>query len=415
MILEPPKPPDPKMNRSKWILLCTLMFALICVTIEGICWIGIALMPSMDIRRTVDVFEDQSVKIRQLLNPIGPGMIEIHPVLGWRYAANYKTAVHHLNSKALRSTKEYTPIHPPNVLRIAAFGSSIVYCNEVDNPNAWPTLMEAENPDLEVLNYGVGGYGTDQAYLRYLLEGSDFAPQVVVIGFTPDELRRTVNVYRRFMSTRDLISFKPRYLLDAQGHLSLLEVPMRERADYERLLTNPREVIRFGKHDAWYQSCVYENPLYDYSTTMRLTCWLASEVNRRYLDPDRLFHGEVFNDTSTAFRIQLALFEKFAETVRASNAFPFVVLLPERESVQRGLQGGSKLYDPLLGPLRERGIDYVDAIEAFRSTGVTAEVNSWFASGGHYSPAGNKVVASWLSSEIRKKVASQKQAGNRLQ
>src|SRR5207245_1342737 len=107
---------------------------------------------------------------------------------------------------------------------------------------------------LELLNYGVGGYGTDQAYLRYLLDGADLAPQVVVMGFTTDELRRTVNVYRRFISTRDVVvSFKPRYLIDAQGRLSRLDAPLRERADYERLLADPRAIIRFGEHDAWYE------------------------------------------------------------------------------------------------------------------------------------------------------------------
>lgn len=370
-------------------------------------------MPHKNIRRTSDIYEDQSAKIRQLFDMTNPPMREIHPVLGWRYAANYKNAMHQLNSKALRSTKEYTPIPDPDVLRIATFGSSIVYCSEVDNPNSWPGLMEAENPDLEVLNYGVPGYGTDQAYLLYLLEGSDLSPQVVVIGFTSDELRRIVNVYQRFLSTRQPVSFKPRFLLNAQGELFLLEVPVRERADYERLLANPREIIRFGDHDYWYQPSVYENPLYDYSATVRMTCWMATEVNRRFLDPDRPFRGQVFNDTSSAFRIQLALFEKFAEAVRASDALPLVVLLPETESVQRGLRGDPKLYDPLLRPLRERGIDCVDAIEAFRDAGTSADVNVWFASGGHYSPEGNKVVASWLTGEIRKKVASQRQAANR--
>jgi hypothetical protein len=380
---------------------------LACVAIEGISWIGLALLPSLRVRRTVDIYQEQSAQIRQLLDPSGPRLVEIDRVLGWRYAANYVDATHQLNSKALRSAREYSPTAPPNVIRVAAFGSSIVYCSEVDNPNAWPALIETTNGDMQVLNYGVGGYGTDQAYLRYLSVGADLSPHVVLIGFTSDELGRTVNVNRRLISTLNGISFKPRFLIDARGELTLLDVPVRERADYERILTNPREVIRFREHDQWYQPCVYESPIYDYSAAVRMGCQLASEIDRRYLNPDRLVRGQVFNETSTAFRIQVALFQKFSEAVRRSGAIPIVVLLPEKESLQRGLQGGPKLYDPLLPFLREHGVDYVDAIEAFRGTSA-AELNGLFASGGHYSPLGNKVIASWLPGEIRKRVSGRR-------
>jgi hypothetical protein len=75
-----------------------------------------------------------------LLDPVIAHHIELHPVLGWRYAP-----INQMNALALRSTREYSPIPPPSVVQIAAFGDSFVYGNEVDNANAWPTLMDAQN------------------------------------------------------------------------------------------------------------------------------------------------------------------------------------------------------------------------------------------------------------------------------
>jgi len=70
--------------------------------------------------------------------------------------------------------------------------------------------LEARTDALNVLNYGIGGYGFDQAFLRFQREGIALRPDVVLIGFAPDDLGRLVNVYRRFISSRELPLAKPR-------------------------------------------------------------------------------------------------------------------------------------------------------------------------------------------------------------
>ena len=95
--------------------------------------------------------------------------------------------------------------------------------------------MESEDPEVEVLNYGVGGYGIDRAYLRYLSEGAELHPRVVMMGFTTDDIGRVVNVYRGFIDSRSSVLFKPRFLIDARNELTLLEPPLKSRADYGRL------------------------------------------------------------------------------------------------------------------------------------------------------------------------------------
>lgn len=402
-----PKKAPRKLKGPKRILFRVLSLVLALTVIEAFSWIAIALVPDRAIRRTSDIFDEQSNMIRAFLARRSvPHHIEIHPVLGWRYAANFRDQDHQMNSMALRSAREYEPIPPPGVLRIAAFGDSYVYGSEVDNASAWATVMESNTPNLEVLNYGVGGYGVDQAYLRYLLEGSVLAPHVVLIGFTPDDIVRTVNVYRRFLWNRDFVLFKPRYVLGKQGELSLLDVPMRELKDYERLLANPSEVIRFGENDYWYEPSIYENPFHDYLATLRLTCAFANWLHRKYIDPERPIRGETFNETSTAFRIQVALFERFTESVRASGALPLVVMLPDEQSVWRVRQGQSTVYDPLLRRMQERRIAYIDAVEAFKGSDATAKVKGWFAPKGHYSVVGNTVVAVWLVGAVREQVTN---------
>jgi hypothetical protein len=396
----------PKLSKSKRILYGAFTAAVVILVIEAMSWGMIAILPHHAPRRAADIYDEQSAQIRRFLDTSTPRLLVPHPVFGWCYGPNIRSDDHNSNSKGLRGSKEYTPVAAPNILRIAAFGSSIVYCSEVNDANSWPALIEASNPDIEVLNYGVGGYGTDQAYLRYLAEGLDLDPDVVLIGFTTDELGRTVNVYRRFITSRGQAPlFKPRYLLGADGQLTLLEVPVRSREDYLSLLENPAGIIPLGRHDEWYEASVYETPLYDYSAALRWIYWTASHIHRRHIDNDRLFDGDVLNESSTAFQIQVHLLAKFIDSVRANCAVPIVVLFPEQESVQSALEGRRTLYDPLRKHLQDRGIDYLDVIEAFQKAGTTANPQRWFAANGHYSPSGNKVIATWLPKQIRSLVA----------
>lgn len=48
---------------------------------------------------------------------------------------------------------------------VYVYGDSFVHADEVNNSEAWPNRLE-KMLGCKVMNYGVGGYGTDQAFLR---------------------------------------------------------------------------------------------------------------------------------------------------------------------------------------------------------------------------------------------------------
>jgi hypothetical protein len=385
-------------RRARTALFGAVWLVFMALVLEALSFGVIALAARFgteEIRRNSDVFEEQSLKIQRLLEP-GPKLLQLDPALGWRYRAGHRDARNQMNAQGLRSSREYSPFPGPGVTRVAAFGDSFVYCNEVANDDAWPALMETAFSPMEVLNYGVGGYGTDQAFLRYLAEGSLLSPDVVIIGFAPVDLGRTVNVYRRFVSNRELPLVKPRFVLGADGELTLLPSPLRGPSDYERYLREPARITELGRYDQWYQPAVYENRLFDRSATVRVFVKLGRKLRDRYLDPDRLLAGSVFNPSSTAFKIQTALFEKFSRAVEASGATPIVVIFPDRESIVAARQGRQRTADPLVAHLRRQRITTVDLTDAFLAEGGRADIATWFMPGGHYSPVANRHAASAL-------------------
>ncbi len=353
------------------------------------------------ILRTPAIYAQQSRQIRAMFFSDSARGLVLDPELGWKYRAGWQDRTTVLNSAALRGQREYPQRAPAGTIRVAAFGDSFVYGNEAVWTDAWPALMEQADSALEVLNFGVGGYGVDQAYLRYLREGRGFDPSVVLICFTTDDLRRVVNVYRRFISAGELPLFKPRFELTGSGTLRLLPSPVRSVEDYQGLLEDPRRVRSFGARDQWYEPLVYDNPAYDWSALVRLTSAAWIRVANRQFRHDRMFVGALLNPASEAFRLQVAIFQAFHDSVTAAGGRPLVVFLPDRESVTARLTGRAPLYSPLAARLAELRIPYLDASDGFAEGKDQGPIDQWFMPGGHYSRAGNLLVARWLVPRVR--------------
>lgn len=365
-----------------------------------------------EIRSTGDIYAEQSERIRTMLDEDGSGRSLFDARLGWRYRPGYRDAEDAINRQGLRSLHDYAPIAPPGTLRIAAFGDSFVYGHEVALADSWPALMEASDGDLEVLNYGVGGYGTDQALLRYRAEGARLRPDLVLIGFSPICLRRNVNVYLRFLHNRNAVATKPRFVVRSDGELGYLENPVARLSEWRGFLEEPDRVRRFGVHDHWYRRSIYENALYDRLASARLLTMLWVRLDDRYFRRDRLERDGVFNDESDAFAVTVAILRTFAREVERDGSEASVLILPDERSLTRERGGRSPDFDPLVEELRREKVAVLDATLAFRGDEETP-IDSWFMEGGHYSPAGNRRVASWLARELHARETAAKSRARR--
>ncbi len=102
------------------------------------------------------------------------------PILGWTIKRNgVADDMYQANSQGIRADKEYQLIPCENVVRISCFGNSFTHSSEVKNEDTWEEQINAANKDLEVINFGVGGYGLDQAMLRYQKDGILYNSHIV--------------------------------------------------------------------------------------------------------------------------------------------------------------------------------------------------------------------------------------------
>jgi hypothetical protein len=148
---------------------------------------------------------------------------DYHPTRGWalrpglRDLPAYPGKSLSSNSHGLRGAPEHPYDKPVGTRRVVAIGDSFTFGEDVGDDETWPRRLEALLPGVEVLNLGVHGYGHDQMLLYLKEEGLRYQPDLVLVGFLPDDMERNVVAFRDFA--------KPRFVVEG-GRLALRNVPV---------------------------------------------------------------------------------------------------------------------------------------------------------------------------------------------
>lgn len=127
-----------------------------------------------------------------------------------------------MTDKATSFTKFEQP-KAPGVTRVCCFGDSYTYGNETSEVNDYPNFLQRHCVNLgynkvEVLNFGIGGYGFHQSYILWEEVGKLFDPDYLLIGPQAFHWSRELSFHNP-----DLIApCHSRYLLESDG-LRLLD------------------------------------------------------------------------------------------------------------------------------------------------------------------------------------------------
>jgi hypothetical protein len=326
---------------------------------------------------------------------------QFDPLLGWSIRPDRSVeqdgVTYTSNAIGIRALRSYAPQPPDGVTRIAAFGPSFTHSDEVPDDATWTYLLEQARPDLEVMNWGVAGYGTDQAFLRYQAQGAAYAPHIVLIGFEEENLRRNANRFRPFYSGGTGFPLtKPVFVLDG-AELELLPNPFASAAELRDVaLHHPNRFLDMVCPADYY--CLrprYQQFALDRLKSFRFLRTLIFELQysdemSRYSSPLLESYKEPLH-----FEVSFSLFRTFVEEVRRNGAVPVVIAFPRQGTVERYAQGELPYYRAGVLVFRDEGIYALDLADSFvaanREEGV--EFSTLFAQHGHYNEAGNGLVS----------------------
>lgn len=327
------------------------------------------------------------------------GLMMFHPVLGWDYPPDlvYKDVdgieYHHDGNGARRTCTSFPTTD------VATYGDSFTYCSNVSDDKTWQSIL-APKLGTNVLNFGVGGYGPDQAALKYRLHGTLHA-KIVMLCILPENINRIVNIYRPFYTYNDPLALtKPRFMLGTGGPV-LISNPVRSPVEVTNL-DDAKFLSELGRMDYWYQ---FDRSLPSMSLpyTYTLFQWRAPVAANLGLGLSRLFRGSYtptfpwnLFDEAEPLALMCHIVDLFVETARERGSLPIIVIMPHKDYVEEEQVYGISRVKKLLGHLETKGYHYVDLVGEMVSTKPSRSLlDTWYS--GHATVEGNRIVADMLA------------------
>jgi len=279
------------------------------------------------------------------------------------------------NSQRLRADRDYTPAVPDGRYRVVCLGDSFTMGYGVADDETYEAQLQALDPQLEVVNMGMGGYGIDQCYLWYLRDGERLETDLLLFVVIRD------NFYR--MLTSRFAGYFPKPTLALAGDtLTAQGVPVPDTMGSTRNF-----VRRIWRATAFNRGLRSDSPL-------------RTPRQRGYERPAATFAGadKPFAPLAEAVFAELARISK-----ERGQAFA-VAYLPDLRDLAS--PDSTDFTEWLGGILAQHDIAWVDLTQPFRALTPSAR-STHYLPDGHFTVLGNRVVAETIDSELRRVLGSE--------
>jgi hypothetical protein len=286
----------------------------------------------------------------------------------------------------------------------SAYGDSFIWGYAIPLQDGWIERL-SHKLGCRVADYGVPGYGTDQAYVRFTRMTRDEAP-VVLLGIFPENIMRNVNQYRGFLGyAQSPVWLKGRFVLDNAGKLQWIHRPRLDEAGFLRLLRDPASVVPHeyllpDSHDGPVSlSFPYTLTLARFLFMPRL--WVRLTGRPSWADFFRADHP------SGALALTAAIAEAFAHDAERRGKRALVVMLPGASSFRGRVKYGQVEYQPLIDALTAAHVDVFDSAPALLAAlGSRSYCDLYLFPArcdGHFGIFGSSVVADVMAAELRRR------------
>jgi len=307
-------------------------------------------------------------------------------ILGWTVGRNRysKDGLYFSSIEGIRSPRTgmtFASTAPKH--RIAIVGDSFTFGLEVHYEQTWGYHLELRlGPEYQVLNFGVDGYGVDQAYLRYERDVRSWRPDVVVLGIINHDISRTMGVYGFLTFPESEMPFpKPRFVLREDRLVPLnLPLPTPDSIFAKNSITQ----LPFIEYDGSFQRTEWERRFYHDAYSIRL-------LLSRY--PRWPVPGPNVSDEAMQ-SINGELLRSFVRMAREQGSTPIVVYFPSRSDFETASRSsGGRVAKEVLETKRIPYLDMTDCVSKISP-------DERFVTR-HYSPATNVAVAECLRERIK--------------
>lgn len=275
---------------------------------------------------------------------------------------------------------------------LSLYGDSFTFGGA--NPQtAWANIL-SKLLDCRVANYGVGGYGTDQAYLRFIKNHFDRAP-VVILGYSTENILRNVNQYRflLYRGRHERLALKPRFIVQGDKKLKLIPILKLEYDDFKKMTENPQEMLKYEYFLPGKTSGIFRN---NFPFTVSLIKALFNNFHIKSKLKGRPWYEEFYqpDHPSEAIEVTFKIFQEFYSEAKRINKRPLLFVIPTGLDLKTFRRTEYWPYQNLLIKLEKAKFEYLDAgpaIIEYLKQRDPCELFSHCSS--HYNQEGERVLA----------------------
>ncbi len=331
-----------------------------------------------------------------------------------------KTA-YHINEKGARMN----PGHEHLPVKISCYGDSFAFSRQVDDDETWEWYL-SKITESNVLNFGVGNYGIDQALLRLKREFSLNKSKIVMIGVVPSTIVRILGIWKHYHDYGNTFGFKPFFTVE-DGKLAEHEnfvnnqnkfssyqqyLPQIQTSDYFYKHKFKKEMIEFP-----YFLSIISNPLRNipligiFSWRMLQKKGSNEEKGERksslfnfltmaqlyFLTPTKV---KLYKKNKYAADLLTKIVEEFKNFGEKRGFEPILLWMPQKDDVlfmkRRGVY-----YQKWMEAISQK-IKIIDLTSEFmKYTDLGALYSDDNTDGGHLSPQGNQKTAEIIERKMR--------------
>ncbi|MBI1883176.1 MAG: SGNH/GDSL hydrolase family protein [Chlamydiae bacterium] len=278
---------------------------------------------------------------------------------------------------------------------VSVYGDSFTYGGKRDETYPHYLSLDLKCP---VANYGVGGYGSDQALMLFRNQkGFDKAP-IVILGHLSENILRNVNQYRNLLYPGSKDQFKPRFILQ-QNELHWVPLPIENLSDFKRLEKSPGAVLR--------EEAFIDRPRPFFPYFVSLLRWLIFDYHfhSKLLGKARYAPFYKRDHPRGALPLTARILESFAQEAREENRIPYVLLIPTGADLISAQKTGVWVDQPLKEILLEKGVRVIPAGPAILARIQGEDPCQLFEScNAHFNARGYQMLAKIVSEAIQEEV-----------
>lgn len=283
------------------------------------------------------------------------------------------------NNLGARAREDVGRAVPAGKKRVLVFGESFAHGSRLPQERAWPSIVDAAHPAMQVLNFAVDGYSMSQAVLRYRQIRRSVDYDVALLMFVPEaDLWRDLSIVR--WST-----IMPRFGLE-DGKLAL-RLPGGDSLGADQDAgggMNARLHEYLLRHDRFYFPAMYDQPpLVGRSMLYKVGVLAYAEWKNRGL------HAGVMNPQGEALQVSRALFAAIQGEVQADGAQFRLLILPAKQKWRE--MPHADTWEKMVSFVCADGIACIDLLDELER--VPVDEIDYAYDGAHYGPGTNARIA----------------------